>query len=80
MTTATLLKDNIEFGLAYTFRGLIHYRHGGNHGTMQADMLLEKELRVLHLDRQAAGRESKPLGLALCKQIIVFFSQESEES
>jgi hypothetical protein len=31
---------------------------------MQADMMLEKEVRVLHLDRQAVGRElaetSKP--------------------
>ena len=31
---------------------------------MQSDMVLEKELRVLHLDLQAAGRENEPLGLA----------------
>jgi hypothetical protein len=30
---------------------------------MQADKVLEKELEVLHLDLQAAGRESEPLGL-----------------
>jgi hypothetical protein len=31
---------------------------------MQADMVQEKELRVLHLDPQATGREIEPLGLA----------------
>ena len=31
---------------------------------MQADMVLEKDLRVLHLDLQAAGRDSESLGLA----------------
>ena len=46
MTSASLLKENIEFGLAYSFRSLVHYLHGG----MQADMVLEKELRVLCLD------------------------------
>ena len=35
-------------GLAYRFRGLIYY-HGGKHGSLQADMVLEKELRILHL-------------------------------
>ena len=49
MTVATLLKDNIELELAYSFSGLVHYHHGGKHGNMQADMVLE-ELRVLHLD------------------------------
>ena len=28
---------------------------------MQADLVLEKELRVLHPDPQAAGRDSEPL-------------------
>lgn len=31
------------------FRGLVHYFHGGKHGSTQADMVLE-ETRVLHLD------------------------------
>jgi hypothetical protein len=57
MTTATLIKANILLGLAYTFRGLVCY-HGGKHDSMQADMVLERELRVLHQDPQAAGRES----------------------
>jgi hypothetical protein len=38
-------------------RGLVHYHHGKKHGRMQADMVLKKELRVLHLDPQAAGKE-----------------------
>jgi hypothetical protein len=49
MTTVTLIKANISLRLAFSFRGLVHY-HGGKHGSMQADMVLEKELRVLHLD------------------------------
>ena len=35
---------------------LAHYHHGRNHGSMQADMVLEKMLGVLHSDPQAAGR------------------------
>jgi hypothetical protein len=43
-------------GLAYSFRGSAHYHHGGKHGSMQADMMLEKELRVLHLDPKASRK------------------------
>jgi hypothetical protein len=42
-------------GLAYSLRGLAHYHHGKKHGSMQADVVLEKDLRVLHLDLQAAS-------------------------
>jgi hypothetical protein len=56
VTTATLLKENISLGLAYCFRGLVHY-HGGKHSGMQAYTVLERELRVLYWDQQAAGRE-----------------------
>ena len=42
-------KENIILGLAYSFRGSVHYHHGGKHGRVQADMVLE-ELRVLLLD------------------------------
>jgi hypothetical protein len=38
-------------GLAYRFRGSVHYHHGGKDGSIQADMVL-KELRVLHLDQK----------------------------
>jgi hypothetical protein len=43
-------------GLAYRFRGSVHYHHGRKHGSIQADMVLEEELRVLHLDPKAVRR------------------------
>jgi len=65
MTTATLIKANIYLGLAYSRRGSVHHHHGRRHGSTQADVVLERELWVLHLDWQAvAEREIKPLGLA----------------
>ena len=39
-------------------RNLIYY-HGKKHSSMQADMRLEEELRLLHLDLHAAGREAR---------------------
>jgi hypothetical protein len=44
MTMAILTKDNIQPGLAYNFRGLVHYLHEGMYGGIQADMVLNKEL------------------------------------
>lgn len=41
-------------GLAYSFRD----SYGRKHGSIQADMELEKELRVLDLDIKAARRLS----------------------
>jgi hypothetical protein len=32
MTKATLIKPNIPLKLAYSFRGSVHYHHGGKHG------------------------------------------------
>ena len=59
MTKATLTKANISLGLAYSFRGSIHYHHGEKHSVGQADRVMEKELRVLYLDPKAArGRLS----------------------
>jgi hypothetical protein len=55
MTKASLTKVNISLWLAYSVRGLVHYHHGGKHGSVQADMMLE-ELRVLLLDLKAARR------------------------
>jgi hypothetical protein len=43
-------------GLAYSFRGSVHYHHGGKHGSLQAAMVLEEELRVLHLGLKAARK------------------------
>jgi hypothetical protein len=53
MTMAALIKEDISLGLAYSFRGLVHYHHDKKYGRMQADVLLKKELRVLYLDLQA---------------------------
>ena len=52
MTKATLIKENIYLGLAYSFRGLVHYHHGEKNGSIQVDMVLEKKLTALHLDLQ----------------------------
>ena len=52
MIMATLIK-----GLVYSFKGLVHYHQYTEHGVMQADMVLGKELRVLHLDLKATGSE-----------------------
>lgn len=52
---ATLIKANIQLVLAYSRRNLVHYHHSRNHGSMQADIVLEK-LRVLHLDFKATRR------------------------
>ena len=57
---ATLKKANISLGLVYKFRGSVHYRHGRKHDRVQADMVLGKELRVLHLDPQAAEGNYMP--------------------
>ena len=64
MTKATLIKDNIQSGLAYSCRSSVHYHHGGKHGIMQAAMVLE-EPRVLHLDPKTGRRG--PLCLTLGK-------------
>jgi len=55
VTKATFIKENIKLGLVYRFRGLVHYHYGDKYGSIQADMMME-ELRVLHLDPQAAER------------------------
>jgi hypothetical protein len=51
-------------GQAYSSEIQSGYHHGGKHGSIQADMVLEKELRVLHLDAKAARRR---LPSALCR-------------
>ena len=52
------------------FRGLVFYHHGGKHGSIQADPVLEKEPRVLHLHLQAARRA--------CVPYTVYFEQIRE--
>jgi len=51
--------------MAYRFRGLVHYCHGGKHGDTQADMLLGWELRVyIWIGRPWEERERERLGIA----------------
>jgi hypothetical protein len=52
-------------GLAYIFRSLVYY-HSRKHCSVQANVVLEKKLRVLHLDPQAAEGNGVPaiLGIA----------------
>lgn len=45
------------------FRGLVHYRHGGKHGSIQANVVLEKEPGVLNMDSQASGKVSATLSI-----------------
>ena len=56
--------------LAYRLIGAVHYRHGGKHVNVQADVVLE-EPRVLHL-----------LGSCLCNPGIFFqtFSMDNQGS
>ena len=49
-------------GLAYSFRSLVHYHHGGKHGSIQADMV-QLELRVLHLELQTQLRDYVTLSI-----------------
>ena len=61
MTKATLVKENIELGLAYSFRGLVHYQYGGKQGRVQADLVPEI-LKILHLDHQETEKGLSSLG------------------
>jgi len=54
MTKATLIKEK-HLGLAYSLE--VHYLHIGKPGSVQADMVLVKELRLLHLDPQASEKD-----------------------
>jgi hypothetical protein len=56
VTKATLIKDNIQLGLAYRFRGWFSpLSSRWEQGSIQASMVQE-ELRSLHLHLKAARR------------------------
>jgi hypothetical protein len=44
-------------GAGLPFQYLVHYHHGGNHGSMQADMVLEKELAESSTSRSMGIRK-----------------------
>lgn len=49
---ASLMKESIQLGLAYSFRDFVHCR---DHGGIQADIMV---LRFSHSDSQGAVQES----------------------
>ena len=52
---------DIYLGLAYRFIGLVHYCHGEKYMSKhEQTWVLEKELRVLHLDQKASRRKETP--------------------
>lgn len=56
MTMSTLIKEKYLIGVASLwFRDSVHCHHGGEHGSIRADVVLE--LRVLYLDQKAAGSQ-----------------------
>lgn len=55
--------DKHFIGIGLQFGGLVHSAMA-EAWQSQADMLLGRELSVLHLDPRAAGNDSEPLGLA----------------
>jgi hypothetical protein len=60
--TKAIIKENISFELAYSFRGSVHCHHGRKHGIIEEDLVLEKEIRVLHLDSKATRKKTSALG------------------
>ena len=49
MATATLIKETFNLiGVGLQLRALVHYHYGGKHVSTWADMVLERELRVLY--------------------------------
>lgn len=54
VSMATLIKGSISLRSIYRFRGLAQFCHDRKHGGIDADKVLKKEPRVLHLDQQTA--------------------------
>lgn len=54
MTTESIpIKENILLQLAYSsVRGLVHSGHDKKHGSLQADTVMEKELRILRQQKE----------------------------
>jgi hypothetical protein len=42
MTTAILIKKNIELRVGLQFKGLLYYHHGGKHDGVQTGVMLER--------------------------------------
>ena len=50
--------------LVYKFRGLVCYHHGWKHGSMQADIVLEKEIEELFIQTNRQQKETVSLDIA----------------
>ena len=78
MTKATLIKDNIYLGLAYRFRGSVHYHQWWEHGSIQAGMV-QKELRILYFiqDKQEkSGSHVVRTRVSLLTPTVTHFLQQ----
>ena len=67
MITATLIKENIYFGMAYSFRGLVLYCHGKKHSGTQAVLVLYRQLSSTS-GSAGSRKRNMPLGLALAPE------------
>ena len=47
-------------GAGLQLESSVHCQHDRKHGSLQVDKVQEKELGVLHLDPQVAGRDTGP--------------------
>lgn len=46
--------------LAYSFRRFVNSHRGGKYGSFQEEKALEKEMKILHFDQQAAEKGPCP--------------------
>jgi hypothetical protein len=46
-------------GAGLQLQKLVHYYHGGKHGSMKADMVLEKKLRIFCIQIQRQQEETR---------------------
>ena len=53
-------------GAGLQFRDLVNYHHGRKHSGVQADVVLEREQRVLHLDYKQQKERERATGSGLC--------------
>ena len=57
MIKATLTKSNILLGPVYSFRSKVRYLQSRKLGSMEAETVLAKGLRLLHLDSKVTRRD-----------------------
>ena len=53
----------VKGSLDNSVRGFVHYHHSREHGSVQADMVLEKELKALCLDLHQQEEIDSSLGM-----------------